>query len=370
MRGPFARVPGAVADETRTAPPRQPARRAARARRRARGRAARRPRACSPSPARTGCRGWTRSRRRRSRALAPGESTELLVLDPHGHVEHAASVLDDGETTWLIVDRGDAEGLLVVAAQDALPAAGRPARRERGVRRRRRHARRARGRRSPPRPPACRWCGPIRGRGVAAGGHAYARGRAAPRRRARLGRGDRHARRGGADRGCRGRGRARTRRARRGRCAAHRRLAPALGERGRRARAAARARLAAHRRAPREGLLPRPGDRREGAQPRSPAAAPRRAAARRQRLACCPPAATRCSSGENAVGVVTSAALPLRGGPDRARRRAPQHAGRRRAHRPTPPTATIVAAQEVIVPPEAGATANIPRLPRLGRRAG
>ena len=23
--------------------------------------------------------------------LAPGESTELLVLDPHGHVEHAAS---------------------------------------------------------------------------------------------------------------------------------------------------------------------------------------------------------------------------------------------------------------------------------------
>ena len=44
--------------------------------------------------------------------LAPGESTELLVLDPHGHVEHAASVLDDGETTWLIADRTDAEGLL------------------------------------------------------------------------------------------------------------------------------------------------------------------------------------------------------------------------------------------------------------------
>lgn len=44
--------------------------------------------------------------------LAPGESTELLVLDPHGHVEHAASALDDGETTWLITDRGDAEGLL------------------------------------------------------------------------------------------------------------------------------------------------------------------------------------------------------------------------------------------------------------------
>ena len=45
-------------------------------------------------------------------SLPAGVSTELLVLDPQGHVEHAASVLDDGETTWLIVDRPDAEGLL------------------------------------------------------------------------------------------------------------------------------------------------------------------------------------------------------------------------------------------------------------------
>jgi len=45
-------------------------------------------------------------------ALAPGVSTELLVLDPQGHVEHAASVLDDGERTWLIVDRSRAAGLL------------------------------------------------------------------------------------------------------------------------------------------------------------------------------------------------------------------------------------------------------------------
>lgn len=43
--------------------------------------------------------------------LAPGESTELLVLDPHGHVEHVAAVIDDGETAWLIVDAGDAEAL-------------------------------------------------------------------------------------------------------------------------------------------------------------------------------------------------------------------------------------------------------------------
>lgn len=44
--------------------------------------------------------------------LEPGASTELLVLDPHGHVEHAASVVDDGERTWLIVDRSHAEALL------------------------------------------------------------------------------------------------------------------------------------------------------------------------------------------------------------------------------------------------------------------
>lgn len=44
--------------------------------------------------------------------LVPGESTELLVLDPQGHIEHAASVIDDGEATWLIVDRVGAEGLL------------------------------------------------------------------------------------------------------------------------------------------------------------------------------------------------------------------------------------------------------------------
>jgi len=43
--------------------------------------------------------------------LQPGVGTELLILDPQGHVEHAASVLDDGETTWLIADRADVEGL-------------------------------------------------------------------------------------------------------------------------------------------------------------------------------------------------------------------------------------------------------------------
>ncbi|WP_156760034.1 CAF17-like 4Fe-4S cluster assembly/insertion protein YgfZ [Microbacterium karelineae] len=44
-------------------------------------------------------------------SLQPGESTELLVLDPHGRVEHAAAVIADGSTLWLIVDRGDAAPL-------------------------------------------------------------------------------------------------------------------------------------------------------------------------------------------------------------------------------------------------------------------
>jgi len=43
--------------------------------------------------------------------LAPGASTELLILDPQGRVEHAAGVLDDGASTWLIADSADAEAL-------------------------------------------------------------------------------------------------------------------------------------------------------------------------------------------------------------------------------------------------------------------
>ncbi|WP_022878954.1 folate-binding protein YgfZ [Microbacterium sp. B19] len=43
--------------------------------------------------------------------LPAGVSTEMLILDPNGRVEHAASVIDDGETAWLIVDAADAEPL-------------------------------------------------------------------------------------------------------------------------------------------------------------------------------------------------------------------------------------------------------------------
>nr|WP_194720172.1 folate-binding protein YgfZ [Cellulosimicrobium arenosum] len=44
-------------------------------------------------------------------SLAPRTSTELLVLSPQGHVEHAAAVVDDGEATWLVTERSHAPDL-------------------------------------------------------------------------------------------------------------------------------------------------------------------------------------------------------------------------------------------------------------------
>lgn len=44
--------------------------------------------------------------------LAPGVSTELLVLSPTGHIEHAAFVYDDGDHTYLILDAGGATGIV------------------------------------------------------------------------------------------------------------------------------------------------------------------------------------------------------------------------------------------------------------------
>ncbi|MEV7632017.1 folate-binding protein [Microbacterium sp. NPDC089318] len=43
--------------------------------------------------------------------LRAGDSTELLVLDPQGRVEHAAGVFEDGSSAWLIADEGDGEKL-------------------------------------------------------------------------------------------------------------------------------------------------------------------------------------------------------------------------------------------------------------------
>jgi folate-binding protein YgfZ len=44
--------------------------------------------------------------------LAPMTGTELLLLSPHGHVEHHAVALDDGTATWLDVEPGTAGSLV------------------------------------------------------------------------------------------------------------------------------------------------------------------------------------------------------------------------------------------------------------------
>ena len=48
----------------------------------------------------------------RLNGIAPGASAETLLLDPSGRVEYAARVLDDGETTWLLMDAGTGAGFL------------------------------------------------------------------------------------------------------------------------------------------------------------------------------------------------------------------------------------------------------------------
>lgn len=40
--------------------------------------------------------------------LAPGESASALLLSPHGHVEHALAMVDDGEAVWMHVEPGTA----------------------------------------------------------------------------------------------------------------------------------------------------------------------------------------------------------------------------------------------------------------------
>jgi len=44
--------------------------------------------------------------------LAPGRSTETLVLSPHGHVEHALHLVDDGEAAWITVEPGSTAALV------------------------------------------------------------------------------------------------------------------------------------------------------------------------------------------------------------------------------------------------------------------
>jgi len=44
--------------------------------------------------------------------LAPGEPAEALLLSPHGHVEHALALVDDGTATWAHVEPGAAADLV------------------------------------------------------------------------------------------------------------------------------------------------------------------------------------------------------------------------------------------------------------------
>ena len=46
-----------------------------------------------------------------SHRIEAGTSTQALILDPHGHIEHDLHVVDDGTTTWLIV-AADTSGAL------------------------------------------------------------------------------------------------------------------------------------------------------------------------------------------------------------------------------------------------------------------
>lgn len=45
------------------------------------------------------------------RDLPPGRPAESLILSPHGHIEHALHVVDDGERTWITVEPGAGPGL-------------------------------------------------------------------------------------------------------------------------------------------------------------------------------------------------------------------------------------------------------------------
>ena len=43
--------------------------------------------------------------------LTPGESAEALLLDPQGHIEQQIKVIDDGETSWLMVNQDNTQSL-------------------------------------------------------------------------------------------------------------------------------------------------------------------------------------------------------------------------------------------------------------------
>jgi folate-binding protein YgfZ len=44
--------------------------------------------------------------------LAPGSAAQTLILSPHGHIEHHLHLVDDGTDTWIHVEPGEAKPLL------------------------------------------------------------------------------------------------------------------------------------------------------------------------------------------------------------------------------------------------------------------
>lgn len=46
------------------------------------------------------------------KSLSPGESAEALLLDPQGRIEQVIKIIDDGETSWLMVDEPNTQSLL------------------------------------------------------------------------------------------------------------------------------------------------------------------------------------------------------------------------------------------------------------------
>ncbi len=44
--------------------------------------------------------------------LKPGEGAEALLLDPQGHIEQVIKIIDDGQTSWLMVGQAQAEALI------------------------------------------------------------------------------------------------------------------------------------------------------------------------------------------------------------------------------------------------------------------
>lgn len=45
-------------------------------------------------------------------SLQPGQTTEALILDPQGHIEHRFLLVDDGVRSWLLVEPGRSDALV------------------------------------------------------------------------------------------------------------------------------------------------------------------------------------------------------------------------------------------------------------------